>query len=112
MVACTVSKRRYSVVLVTYGEDEKLSVRALWPSSRKIIEVITRKIVPLPKLLLYMIADSVRLSTILTGSCTATAHDWWRSIAGRRLAWRQRSGAIRDLPERTTKSRWLTHTIL
>ncbi|AAM72000.1 MAG TPA: ferrochelatase [Chlorobaculum sp.] len=57
MVACTVSKRRYSVVLVTYGEVEKLSVRALWPSSRKIIEVITRKIVPLPKLLLYMIAD-------------------------------------------------------
>jgi ferrochelatase len=57
MVACTVSTRHYSVVLVTYGEVEKLSVRALWPSSRKIIEVITRKIVKLPKLLIYMIAD-------------------------------------------------------
>jgi ferrochelatase len=57
MVAVTVSKRRYSVVLVTYGEVEKLTVRALWPSSRKIIEVITRKIVKLPKLLIYMIAD-------------------------------------------------------
>lgn len=57
MVARTLSKRRYSVVLVTYGEVEKLSVRALWPSSRKIIEVITRKIVTLPKLLIYMIAD-------------------------------------------------------
>lgn len=57
MVAVAVSKKRYSVVLVTYGEVEKLTVRALWPSSRKIIEVITRKIVKLPKLLIYMIAD-------------------------------------------------------
>ncbi|AOS83971.1 ferrochelatase [Chlorobaculum limnaeum] len=57
MVAFTVSGRRYRVVLVTYGEVEKLTVRALWPSSRKIIEVITRKIVKLPKLLIYMIAD-------------------------------------------------------
>ncbi|UWX56928.1 ferrochelatase [Chlorobaculum sp. MV4-Y] len=57
MVACTVSKRRYSVVLVTYGEVEKLSVRELWPSSRKILFVITRKIVKLPRLLIYMIAD-------------------------------------------------------
>ena len=57
MVAFTVSGRRYSVVLVTYGEVEKLTVRALWPSSRKIIEVITRKIVKLPKFLIYMIAD-------------------------------------------------------
>ena len=57
MVAFTVSRRRYSVVLVTYGEVEKLTVRELWPSSRKIIEVITRKIVKLPKLLIYMIAD-------------------------------------------------------
>ncbi|NTV67472.1 MAG: ferrochelatase [Chlorobaculum sp.] len=57
MVDVTVSGGRYSVVLVTYGEVEKLTVRALWPSSRKIIEVITRKIVKLPKLLIYMIAD-------------------------------------------------------
>jgi ferrochelatase len=57
MVARIVSKKRYSVVLVTYGEVERLSVRALWPSSRKIIFVITRKIVKLPKLLIYMIAD-------------------------------------------------------
>ncbi|WP_371414670.1 ferrochelatase [Chlorobaculum sp. 24CR] len=51
------SKRRYSVVLVTYGEVEKLSARDLWPSSRKILFVITRKIVKLPRLLIYMIAD-------------------------------------------------------
>ncbi len=57
MVDVTVNGRRYSVVLVTYGEVEKLTVRELWPSSRKIIEVITRKIVKLPKLLIYMIAD-------------------------------------------------------
>jgi ferrochelatase len=57
MVVVIVSGRRYSVVLVTYGEVEKLTVRDLWPSSRKIIEVITRKIVKLPKLLIYMIAD-------------------------------------------------------
>lgn len=50
-------KRRYTVVLVTYGEVEKLSVRALWPSSRKIVEVVTRQIVQLPKLLIYMLAD-------------------------------------------------------
>lgn len=57
MVACTVSKRRYSVVLVTYGEVEKLTVRELWPSSRKIIHVLTRQIIRLPKLLIYMLAD-------------------------------------------------------
>jgi len=57
MVACPVKKRRYTVVLVTYGEVEKLSVRALWPSSRKIVQVLTRQIVQLPKLLIYMLAD-------------------------------------------------------
>lgn len=57
MVAYPVRKRRYTVVLVTYGEVEKLSVRALWPSSRKIVEVVTRQIVQLPKLLIYMLAD-------------------------------------------------------
>lgn len=45
------------VVLVTYGEVEHLSVRTLWPSSRKIIFVITRQIVRLPKFLIYMLAD-------------------------------------------------------
>ncbi|MBN1928987.1 MAG: ferrochelatase [Chlorobiaceae bacterium] len=57
MVAHPVTKRRYTVVLVTYGEVEKLSVRALWPSSRKIVQVVTRQIVQLPKLLIYMLAD-------------------------------------------------------
>lgn len=56
-MAVVVKKRHYKVVLVTYGEVEHLSVRTLWPSSRKIIDVITRKIVRLPKLLIYMIAD-------------------------------------------------------
>jgi ferrochelatase len=57
MVAVTVSRKRYSVVLVTYGEVEKLSVRSLWPSSRKIIQVVTRQIIRLPKLLIYTLAD-------------------------------------------------------
>lgn len=57
MVVNAVTKRRYTVVLVTYGEVEKLSVRSLWPSSRKIVEVVTRQIVQLPKLLIYMLAD-------------------------------------------------------
>lgn len=57
MVALIVKRRRYSVVLVTYGEVEKLSVRSLWPSSRKIVQVLTRQIVRLPKLLIYMLAD-------------------------------------------------------
>ena len=57
MVVGPVTKRRYTVVLVTYGEVEKLSVRSLWPSSRKIVQVLTRQIVQLPKLLIYMLAD-------------------------------------------------------
>jgi ferrochelatase len=57
MVAVAVSRKRYSVVLVTYGEVEKLSVRSLWPSSRKIIQVVTRQIVRLPRFLIYTLAD-------------------------------------------------------
>jgi ferrochelatase len=57
MVAVTVSRKRYSVVLVTYGEVEILSVRSLWPSSRKIIQVVTRQIIRLPRFLIYTLAD-------------------------------------------------------
>lgn len=50
-------KRKYAVVIVTYGEVEKLTLRNLWPSTRRIVKVITRQIVKVPKLLIYMIAD-------------------------------------------------------
>jgi protoporphyrin/coproporphyrin ferrochelatase len=49
--------RRYRVVLVTYGEVENLTARSLWPSSRKIVQVVTRQIVRLPRFLIYMLAD-------------------------------------------------------
>lgn len=57
MVAVPVNGRRYGVVLVTYGEVEKPSVRALLPNSRKIVQVVTRQIVTLPKALIYALAD-------------------------------------------------------
>ncbi|TNJ36050.1 ferrochelatase [Prosthecochloris vibrioformis] len=50
-------KKKYAVLIVTYGEVEKLTLRNLWPSSRRIVNVITRQIVKVPKLLIYFIAD-------------------------------------------------------
>ncbi|MBF0586646.1 ferrochelatase [Prosthecochloris sp. N3] len=50
-------KKKYAVVIATYGEVEKLTLRNLWPSSRRIVKVITRQIVKVPKLLIYFIAD-------------------------------------------------------
>ncbi len=50
-------KKKYAVVIVTYGEVEKLTLRNLWPSSRRIVKVITRQIVKVPILLIYLIAD-------------------------------------------------------
>jgi len=52
-----VKKKKYAVVIATYGEVEKLTLRNLWPSSRRIVKVITRQIVKVPKLLIYFIAD-------------------------------------------------------
>ncbi len=57
MVDLTVNKRRYSVVLVTYGEVESLTARSLWPSSRKIVQVVTRQIVKLPRFMIYALGD-------------------------------------------------------
>lgn len=50
-------KKKYAAVIVTYGEVEKLTLRNLWPSSRRIVKVITRQIVKVPILLIYLIAD-------------------------------------------------------
>lgn len=57
MVDRVVGKKRYAVLIVTYGEVEKLTLRNLWPSSRRILKVITSQIVKVPKLLVYFIAD-------------------------------------------------------
>ena len=57
MVDFAVKPRRYAIVIVTYGEVEKLAVRTLWPSSRKIVQVVTRQIVRLPRALIYVLAD-------------------------------------------------------
>ena len=50
-------KKKYAVVIVTYGEVERLTLRNLWPSTRRIVKVITRQIVKGPKFLIYLIAD-------------------------------------------------------
>ena len=50
-------KKKYAVVIVTYGEVEKLTLRNLWPSSRRIVKVITSQIVNFPRLLVYLVAD-------------------------------------------------------
>lgn len=57
MVDRIVRKKRYAVLVVTYGEVEKLTLRNLWPSSRRILKVITSQIVKVPKILVYFIAD-------------------------------------------------------
>ena len=57
MVDRVVRKKRYAVIIVTYGEVEKLTLRILWPSSRRILKVITSQIVKVPKILVYFIAD-------------------------------------------------------
>jgi ferrochelatase len=57
MVDLPVKKRCYSVILVTYGEVEELTPRSLWPSSRKIVQVVTRQIVKLPKFMIYALGD-------------------------------------------------------
>jgi protoporphyrin/coproporphyrin ferrochelatase len=57
MVAFAVKGKRYGVVLVTYGEVEKLAIRTLVPCSRKIVQVVTRQIVKLPKAMIYALGD-------------------------------------------------------
>jgi len=57
MVDRVVRKKKYAVVIVTYGEVEKLTVGNLWPSSRRIVKVVTSQIVKLPDALVYFLAD-------------------------------------------------------
>ena len=57
MVDRAVKRKRYAVVVVTYGEVEKLTLRNLWTSSRRILKVITSQIVKVPSFLIYLIAD-------------------------------------------------------
>ncbi|NTV03027.1 MAG: ferrochelatase [Chlorobiaceae bacterium] len=57
MVALAVKGKRYGVVLVTYGEVERLSVMTLIPSSRKIVRTVTRQIVTLPGWFIRALGD-------------------------------------------------------
>ncbi|NTV98366.1 MAG: ferrochelatase, partial [Chlorobiaceae bacterium] len=57
MVDRIVKRKKYAVVVTTYGEVEDLKIRNLWPSSRKILKVVTRQIVEVPAALIYVIAD-------------------------------------------------------
>jgi ferrochelatase len=57
MVDRIVSRKRYAVIVTTYGEVEKVTVRNLWPSSRRILKVVTRQIVKIPTAMIYFIAD-------------------------------------------------------
>lgn len=57
MVDRIVKRKKYAVVVTTYGEVEDLKIRNLWPSSRKILKVVTRQIVAVPDALIFFIAD-------------------------------------------------------
>ncbi|MFZ4801228.1 MAG: ferrochelatase [Chlorobium sp.] len=52
-----VRKKRYAVIVTTYGEVEHVTVKNLWPSSRKILRAVTRQIVTIPEALICFIAD-------------------------------------------------------
>ncbi len=57
MVDGIVKRKKYAVIVTTYGEVENVTVRSLWPSSRKILRAVTRQIVKIPEALIYFIAD-------------------------------------------------------
>jgi protoporphyrin/coproporphyrin ferrochelatase len=57
MVDRVVKRKKYAVIVTTYGEVDKLTIRNLWPSSRRILRVVTRQIVKIPAALIYFIAD-------------------------------------------------------
>jgi ferrochelatase len=57
MVDRTLKRKKYAVVVTTYGEVEKVTVRNLWPSSRRILKTVTRQIVKIPTAMIYFIAD-------------------------------------------------------
>ncbi len=50
-------RKRYAVVVTTYGEVEAVTVKNLWPNSRKILKVVTRQIVKIPTAMIYFVAD-------------------------------------------------------
>lgn len=52
-----VSRKKYAVILATYGEVEDVTIGNLWPGSRKILKAVTRQIVHIPAALIYIIAD-------------------------------------------------------
>ncbi|MEI8032295.1 MAG: ferrochelatase [Chlorobiaceae bacterium] len=51
------SKKKYAVIVTTYGEVDKVTIRRLWPSSRRILRVVTSQISRIPTILIYFIAD-------------------------------------------------------
>ena len=57
MVDRIVTKKKYAVIITTYGEVERVTIRSLWPSSRKILRTVTRQIAHIPEALIYFIAD-------------------------------------------------------
>ncbi len=57
MVDWIVRRKRYAVVVTTYGEVEKVTVRNLWPCSRRILKAVTRQIAKIPTPLIFFIAD-------------------------------------------------------
>jgi ferrochelatase len=57
MVDGIVKRNKYLVLVTTYGEVEPVTIRGLWPSSRKILETVTRQIAKIPPALMYMVAD-------------------------------------------------------
>ena len=57
MVDRIVSRKKYAVIVTTYGEVERVTVSSLWPSSRRILKVVTSQIAKIPTTLIYFIAD-------------------------------------------------------
>lgn len=57
MVDRLVTRRSYSVIVTTYGEVERPTLRGLWPMSRKILKTVTRQIARIPTALIYFVAD-------------------------------------------------------
>ncbi len=57
MVDSIVTRKTYAVVVTTYGEVEKVTIKNLWPSSRRILKVVTRQIAKIPTPLINFIAD-------------------------------------------------------
>ena len=52
MVDRIVSSKKYAVIVTTYGEVEKVTVRDLLPSSRRILNAVTRQIAKIPTALI------------------------------------------------------------